>query len=188
MADGHIVYVDLATFDNGKVLRGGALVVDSSTEPKEFRCTSAVRPTQLQKILWGAQLGTHVAGNLVGIPLLKALTQAYSLVVVRDKHFVDMRSELEAPVVCLSRHQNIEFGEDDQGGGDRDNSDMLSNPSGRFEPVVFSCHPDHPDDTKAAREMLAPVFKSRDLMEPFARIESALLTVHENEAKGPEGG
>ncbi|KPJ75366.1 MAG: hypothetical protein AMS14_03700 [Planctomycetes bacterium DG_20] len=83
MSEVNIVYLDLLAFDGDKILRGGALVTDPSTEPLEFRCTSAVRPTALQRILWGARLDGHVAANLIGLPLLRKISQEYGLVLQR---------------------------------------------------------------------------------------------------------
>lgn len=196
MVDQNLLYIDLAAFEEGKVLRGGALVVGAGTEPLEFRCTDAVRPTKLQKVLWGARMDGYVATELFGKPLIRATRQKYSLVVVRNRDMLDLRPELEVTVVHLSRDASIEFepprrdaedeeptgqGEDAGGdeGADETANPLLATPSGRFEPVVLRCHEGYPDDMREARRVLRPIFAARDVMEPFERVGTALQMVHE---------
>lgn len=195
MSDLNIVYLDLAAFDDQKVLRGGALVTDSTTEPLEFRCTDAVRPTALQQILWGARLDGHVAANIIGLPLLRKISQDYGLVVVKNPDFLEVRLSIEQPVILMLRDSAIEFEEPDrrtnaqwaldmakgpeEAGADGESEAVLANPSGRFEPVILQCHPGYPNDRPTAREALAPVFGQRDVFEPFSRIAAALESVHE---------
>jgi len=185
----------LGTFDEDKVLRGGALVTDSTTEPLEFRCTSAVRPTALQRILWGARLGGHIAANLIGLPLLRKITQEYGLVVVKNPGFLEVRSSIEQPVILMLRDSAIEFDPPDTRTNKewaqdlaegRDQADIraeseavLANPAGKFEPVILQCHPRFPNDQSKAKETLAPIFGQRDVFEPFDRIASALEAVHQ---------
>jgi len=197
MSDMHIAYLDVATFEDAKILRGGALVTDETTEPLEFRCTDAVRPTALQRVLWGTRLDGHIAANLVGLPLLRKTSQDYGLVVVRKADFLEMRLNLEQPVVLILRDSEIDFEPPDTRTNaewardmaeGRDQEDIraeseavLGNPSGRFEPVVLQCHPKFPKDRAKAREILGPIFSQRDVLELFERIAAALEMVHEQD-------
>jgi len=198
MAEANILYLDAKQFDGGKSLRGGALVVNETTEPLEFRCTSAVRPTKLQKILWGARLDTHITSILLGVPLVQALAQEFTLIVARDLAFGDLRDELGFPVVFLSHDTEIEYYDDerkteDEGETDDDTSeptdendqpmDILTDRTGRFEPIIVKCHPKHPEDVATGREILAPMLLTQDIFDPFKRISAALDIVHEEEAK-----
>lgn len=199
MAQENLLYLDLASFEDGKVMRGGALVLGPASEPLEFRCTDAVRPTTLQKILWGARLDGYIATELFGKPLLGAMGQAHSLVVLRNRDFLDLRAELDVPAVHLSRDSSIEFeeprkeseaivGSDHEGQtGPSDQDDdglnrVLTNPAGRFEPVVLRCHELHGEDMKQARRLLQPFFSKRDVMEPFERVATALHLVHDKKS------
>jgi len=192
MADGNVLYLDLAESMDGAILRGGALVVDPTTEPLEFRCTDAVRPTKLQKVLWGSRLDGHIAANLLGEPLIRSLKQTFSLVVVMQSDFMELRSKLEVPVVQLMRHAAIEFPDSENQGdsskmGDSADDDpemadrILINPSGKFEQVILRPHDDHRADLETARGLLQPLFMKRDVMEPFERIATALELVHERD-------
>lgn len=196
-----IAFLDVASFSDGKILRGGVLVCDLDTEPLEFRCTTPVRPTQLQKILWGARLSEHIAANLLGAPLLRALEQEFSLVLVRDADFLELRERggVSVPVVRLTKHGEIDFDTDSRNGSKDALSDedtdtqgeagettgpvLLESTSGKFEPVVVSSHFRFGRDVTEAREILKPIFATKSIIEPFERIQSALAAVHEEEAK-----
>lgn len=195
MASKNLVYLDLAEFDGGQVIRGGALVVDPTTEPLEFRCTSAIRPTRLQRILWGARLGAHMAAELIGLPLLKTLQQGFGLVLTNDEVFMGIRPSLTTPLVCMHRDSAIEFDNSEDDGdsgevvpGDETSAaqigaeEFLTNSIGRFEPVIIRCHPAYGEDLGASRVMLRAVFEERDVLEPFDRILTALEAVHQQEA------
>jgi hypothetical protein len=52
---------------------GAVLVVDSQGIPIEFNCTHPVRPTTVQKALYGNNLDTFIAFELCGGPLLNGL-------------------------------------------------------------------------------------------------------------------
>ncbi|HET6428738.1 MAG TPA: hypothetical protein VFJ30_10035, partial [Phycisphaerae bacterium] len=118
MATDRMVFLSTAEFEDGQVLRGGALVTDISTEPFEFRCTSPVRPTTLQRILWGARLSAHIRANLIGTPLLRSLQQKYGLVVVTEHEFLELREAFDVPLVIVSAHEGIDFEDADDSDGD----------------------------------------------------------------------
>jgi hypothetical protein len=195
MADGNILFLDIQRFEDGRILRGGVLVTDTATEPLEFRCTSGIRPSTLQKILWGARLSGHIAAHLIGKPLVQSLQQSYSLVVVQDPEFFELRESMDIPMVRLTRHGEIDCdvsndsehtpstqsqaGENETG----ENGSLLNSASGSFEPVVLSCGTNYQNDVEAARTILRPLFQARDVLEPFSRIQAALEAVHETEKK-----
>ena len=64
-------------------------------------------------------------------------------------------------------------------GGKQQPEELLSSPSGKFTPVVVSCHWDYPDDVAQCKEGLGWTFANCDLVEPFERVKTALATLHE---------
>lgn len=70
-----LAFLSRASFDNGLVSHGGILVTDGETKPLEFRCTSPIRPSSLQKVLYGKTLDGHMALELIGLPLIKRLSE-----------------------------------------------------------------------------------------------------------------
>lgn len=50
---------------------GAYLVTNSWGRPLEFRLTTAVNPSKVQQILYGATLETHVVAELIGKALIE---------------------------------------------------------------------------------------------------------------------
>ena len=64
--DVRLMFISTKDFADGEAIRGGMLVTDAQTKPLEFRCTDPVRPTSLQKVLYGKMLENHVLVTLIG--------------------------------------------------------------------------------------------------------------------------
>ena len=172
----NIGFITLVEVDDG-ILRGGILVTDAHGKPVEFRCTSPIHPNSVQRTLYGNTLMPHIAVELVGKPLVNAVQASPDVVLVQQEEFLSLRTRCEKPLL-LARRQ----GEDMQLSEERDKSqreEMLSSPSGKFAPVVVTCHWDYPDDIVQCKEGLGWMFSNCDLVEPFERVKTALSTLHE---------
>jgi hypothetical protein len=158
------------------VFRGGILVTDPRGKPLEFRCTSPIHPNSVQKTLYGGTLWPHIAVTLVGLPLLRGVTQSPDILMVNQADFLEMRPEMDAPVLLLSRQgETMTLAE---GAELRAIRELVTSPSGRFDPIVATCHWEHGADLRVI-ERLRAACSAIDLMEPFERINSALKFVHE---------
>ncbi len=159
------------------VLRGGILVTDVNGKPMEFRCTSPIRPNAVQRTLYGSSLMPHIAVELVGNPLVKSIQAPLDVVLVQQEDFLPLRTRYDKPLL-LARRQ----GEDMQLSNETSNGtpeQLLSSPSGKFAPVVVTCHWDYPNDIAQCKEVLGSTFSNCDLVEPFERVKKALATLHE---------
>jgi hypothetical protein len=145
--------------DQNPAVRGGTLITDSETKPYEFRCTGPVRPTELQRILYGATLNDYIFVDLLGAPLLRAAKEKPVLVLVRNEILLQVRPTVAYPVVMV-RGSN-------QGNAKADKS-LIS----------MRTHPDFADEIKAARAVLDPIREKRDILEPFDRLRTALKEAH----------
>ena len=174
----YICFLDTSTFDEGAAIRGAALLTDPLTEPVEFRCTSAVRPTQLQRTLWGERLIAHIATHLVGKPLLDALGAPPTLVVVRKPEFVELRTLIDVPLVQLLRKDELAsaspFAFPDGEGEPLHNSDPT-------ESLIIKSHRQFQADIEAARHLLNGDSSEMSLLDPFDRIANSLIIVHQQE-------
>ncbi|MDK1032312.1 MAG: hypothetical protein QGD94_09925, partial [Planctomycetia bacterium] len=177
MNDKLFAYIDIQEFENGQSIHGAALVTDAATDPVEFRCTSAIRPTLLQKTLWGKRLAEHIASHLVARPLLHALSNPVALIIVRKPEFVELRAFVETPLVQLLR--NEELAKALRVTSTDGDDDMLESAGGQFEPIVLKTHREHRDDLKVAREMLTETFRLQNVLEPFERAKNALEMIHQ---------
>ena len=179
MDDKRIAYIDIAEFDDGRAVRGAILVSDTLTEPIEFRCTSPIRPTVIQRTLWGGRLNGHIATVLVAKPLLAAITNPVNLIVVRKAEFLEHRDAVSQPMVQLLRQEQLSAA---SLLAETAKNDTLDG-NGRFDSVVLKVHKKHVEDRTEAQKILKSVFQTHDVFEPFDRIANALAMVHNEEAK-----
>jgi len=167
--------------------RGALLVTDEATRPLEFRCTTPIQPNPLQRMLYGQTLRSYVAVDLVGAPLLGAVQEKPSLILVTEPLFLKLRPKTDACMVCLRRQGeqiSAVIGED--GGQVGGEPALLNCASGRFQPLTVTGPPDRAGELEAAMEILRPVFSSTDLLEPFDRVEKVVAELDRQEGGGAE--
>lgn len=173
-SDLRLVFLDTALFEDGAAIRGGVLITDIETKPYEFRCTSPVRPTSIQRMLYGDTLQEYVYVELIGVPLVKAAKEKPSLVLVRNPILLRVRPSLPCPVVLIRRDPKAASVASGTGEGD-------------LKPVAISAHREFPTEASAAQAMLAPLMQKRDLLEPFERVQVALAESHKQRIGDAEG-
>lgn len=171
-----LAFVALAEVEDG-VLRGGILITDAHGKPVEFRCTSPIQPNAVQRTLYGGTLMPHIAVELVGKPLVQAVQASPDIVLIQQDEFLSLRTRCEKPLL-LARRQGEEIQLSEESGKSMP-EELLSSPSGKFAPVVVTCHWDYPDDIVQCKEGLGWMFSNCDLVEPFERVKTALSTLHE---------
>jgi hypothetical protein len=159
------------------VFRGGVLVTDAQGKPLEFRCTSPIQPTAVQKTLYGGTLRAHMSVELTARPLLAALKEKHDAVIVTQDDFLELRRLIAQPLLIVSKQGSKVATQQDPDNPAK--SELLSSPTGKFEPVTVTCHWQHPEDIDATTANLASIFSRFDLVEPFARITNALKLLHE---------
>lgn len=159
------------------VFRGGVLVTDAQGKPLEFRCTSAIQPTVVQKTLYGGTLRAHMSVELTARPLLAALKEKYDAVLVTQNDFIELRKLIEKPLLIVSKQGSTIATKQDSDNPTK--SELLTSPSGKFEPVTVTCHWQHAEDIDATLPDLGNLFSRFDLIEPFSRIGNALKLLHE---------
>lgn len=147
-----ISFLDLANFEDGGALRGGCLVTDGKTRPMEFRVSSPIRPTSLQKILYGDTLHEHICNDLVGMPMLTALESEPDLILVRDAEFLKLRLRMDIPVLWVRATVDGQY--------------------------VLQALPGYEKEAEDGRDMLPKRLRGRNIMEPFIRIRTALEEAH----------
>jgi hypothetical protein len=162
---------------------GAILVTDEQGVPLEFRCTHPVKPTAIQRRLYGDTLEPHVGVILCGVPLAKSLQHKPSLLLVPQEFLLGVRNEVPWPTAYLRRAGkaiDISVPGDATGTLQRQRIDCVT---GRFQPIVLSTHPEHPEDNPLAAKILGEVFKTLDPLEPFERISKALDALGQQEPR-----
>ncbi len=179
---GHLKLGFLAFKEFDRGYRGGLLITDNRGKPLEFRCTSPIRPTQVQRILYGRTLTPHLAVQLIGAPLTSSVTEKPTIIVVNQDVFLQLRELIQKPVILVRRQ-----GETFQTGGDaQDRPDhepfLLECEGAKFDPIVVESHWRYSEETQQLREQLREVFDYVDLLEPFGRVGLALDEVERQKA------
>lgn len=169
-----LVFLASRKFESNAAVRGAFLLTDAETKPLEFRCTNPVRPTQLQRMLYGDILEQHILVELIGQPLIRTIKDQPDLILINERSFLELRSRVIMPVVQIANEGQLHVSSDN----DQSSFQVLNCLSSKFDPVVIKTHPSFPDDKIRAREILAEIFNNYDLLEPFTRVSTALEQVH----------
>lgn len=157
---------------------GAILVTDIEGVPKEFRCTDAIRPTSLQRTLYGKSLEAHVFVELCGRPLLKATTSRPEVVLVKAAALLPVRPQASCPVLHVTVDEPIQLAPTERQQGPWE---KLERAESKYTPVWYRPHGDYPDDRDTARDLLRTAFSTADPLEPFDRIDTALAKLAEQD-------
>ena len=152
---------------------GAILVTNSQGVPQEFRCTHPVKPTNIQKPLYGDALIPYIGINLCGLPLLTAIQKKPNVLLVRDDFLLGLRRvNADIPLAFLQRAGEAISISD--GLNNHNQRERVDSSGGKYQPVVISAHPDFRGDLAITRQIIEGVFSSFDPLEPFERITRAV--------------
>jgi hypothetical protein len=163
------------------LFRGAILMTDLRGKPQDFRCTSAIKPNAIQRVLYGGTLSEHMALDLCGLPLLKALPSKPAVLLADRLDLLVLRQQTEIPMLWIRRQSEVQpKGLSDVGG----EAKLIASEGGLFDTVLASGHVDYGDDLPRTVEWLRQICQSLDPMEPFTRIEAALKLVQDKAGQG----
>lgn len=171
-----IGFLGYREFDDGEAYRGAILVTDESSKPLEFRCTAPVRPSELQRKLYGKSLLPHILTELIGAPLISSVREKPQLILIADEAYFDVRHNISAAVVHVARPSGSKAKGDDQ---PKSKSLLLQSASGKFAQVEIEAHWKFAADLDSFGERLSELFGRWDLTEPFQRLNEGLQYVHD---------
>jgi len=155
-----LAFLDLAAFEDGAALRGGCLVTDGMTRPLEFRVSGPIRPTSLQRVLYGDTLQEYICTDLIGVPMLKGLENKPDMILVREAEFLKLRPKTDVPVLWVRATVDGQY--------------------------VLQAFPGYEAEAEAGRDTLPRRLRGRNVMEPFTRIRSALEEAHNQKVGEPK--
>lgn len=155
--------------DEDSFFIGAVLVTDVRGLPVEFRCTQPIKPTNLQKSLYGKNLVRYIALELCGNQLINSLSLKKDLkfIVTGNMDMIWVRRADGCPVVYLQTKENDS--ESDAEIGRRD--EILSTV---IEDFVVYAHPSYPSDIEDAKAYIHLLMQSFDVTDPFDRINKAI--------------
>lgn len=141
---------------------GAMLVTDSKGLPLEFKCTEAIKPTDLQRHLYGETMEPHIAIHLCILPLLNKITNKPKLLFVNEESFLTAREEKDFPVLFIQATESVvEEGQ---------------------TAIVLKSHSKYESDKTLFEEEVktACLFA---FTEPFGRVEQAVKVLGEKDEK-----
>ncbi len=158
---------------------GAILVTDSRGIPAEFRCTHPVKPSSVQRALYGGNLESYISIDLCGKPLVGSLTSKPLVCLVESAELVSLRDIVDLPILHAQRSANVLV---EAHGMDKENGlRVIDMPSPNAEPLTIICHPDWTQDLGIAKVALERASHHVDLLEPFERISTSLTILAERD-------
>ncbi len=152
------------------VYMGAILVTDEYSVPVEFRVTVPVKPTTIQKAIYGDAMVPYIGTELCGTQLLDKITHNLDVVLVSPRYMLNLRSKSTAPVLYIYDGTELTGSvvmEDEQVSSASDNEHAF----GQLH--VATAYRFDEDYTQVA-PLLQKVSNSFDLLEPFNRIDLAV--------------
>jgi len=178
----HIGFLQLFESDDSYI--GAMLVTDLASVPVEFWVTLPVRPTSIQRSLYGHALAPFVGVELCGKPLLEKVTHDLELIFVAPDYMLGLRPVSSVPIVHTRKidkpaetvaHPKTPTSDIDQ--------NHLELPGGHFQPIALLFAPDFSEDLDAMQPFVEQLWSKFDLLEPFDRIEKTLVLLRERDPK-----
>lgn len=163
-----IAFLSFREFDDGEAYRGAILITDEWSKPLEFRCTAPVRPTQLQRTLYGKSLLPHILTELIGAPLISSSREKPQIILITDEAYFDVRHKTSSLVIRVTKTNNS-----------KSKGLLLQSASGKFDQLEVQAHVKFAADLDATGDRLRDLFAQWDLAEPFLRMGEGLQYVHD---------
>ncbi|MCL2009081.1 MAG: hypothetical protein FWG71_00865 [Synergistaceae bacterium] len=158
------------------LFRGAALAVDFRGIPICFYYTDPIKPSRLERILYGSALEVYLREELILESLLKSVEAKPSLWICREP-------DLLGPLKSLTKGKVLYLAQ-----SHRSPMDAAGNVESSGEPWVYLVQADSvsaplrvafpentkDDEVKQAAAVLVDAAKTMELLEPFGRIQKAL--------------
>ena len=161
---------------DARTYRGGILVTDDRGRPLEFRASTPLRPDGVQTILYGNSLFPAITQDLCGLVLVQSIKDRPQVVLADHWAFLQLHSD-GLPVVWVRAGDTLEV----EGREFEGEEDFIS--SDKFESVVVQFAP---GVTPAVRETVHRTLEAASgqvsLLEPFARVATAITVLSKQEA------
>ena len=168
--------------DREGVFEGAALVVDTRGIPLDFRYTEPVRPTRLERILYGSALDVYLREDVLLKNLVESVEAKPTLWILRDRDLIRAaRRHAKVAAVCLESTSASPL---DQVGilepqGDRTTFLLQADPISA--PFRLAVTEDQLSQTQKISADLVAAAEEMELGEPYSRMGKALESIREHE-------
>lgn len=147
------------------------MVTDARGYPLEFRATTPVRPSVVQRTLYGRQLEHYVGVELCGKALLQQSQRKAKVVIVPQSWLLDIAAEAQTNMLAIWRAGEAFKPEDE---GKAATAGTIKSPGSSYPPLVYKGRFVNPAQEKEAIALLEECNQRFDLVEAFERMRAAL--------------
>ncbi|MDI9369634.1 MAG: hypothetical protein GX181_00410 [Synergistaceae bacterium] len=170
---------------SGGVFRGAVLVTDFRGIPADFRYTDPIKPSRIEKILYGGALDVYLKEELILENIVGAVEVQPTLWICRDADLLESLSRTaRAKAVLLAPTSRAPM--DAVGDTEKQNdpgsylvqADPMSAPLRISLPLSRSKE----EEAKAVASILVEAASTMDLLEPFSRMSKALAALGEEQS------
>jgi hypothetical protein len=140
--------------DAANAFLGAVMITDYRARPIHFSYVSPIRPTTIQRILFGNTLNTHVKIDVIAQKLLSSMPKVPDVIFVDYAEMLAVKQIIKKPAACLKKNTSQE--------ADPAKLSIL-----HFE--TFSN-----EDQQIIGQIIAVLENTIDLIEPFSRMRLAL--------------
>lgn len=161
--------------------RGASLVVDQRGIPMDFRYTDPIRPSRLERILYGSALDVYLREELILQSLLGAVETSPSLWICDEGDLlVPLKTVGKGKALFLTATSHAPL---EAAGAVEPTSEsevLLVQADSVSAPLRAAFPPGtRPDEIKQVTAILVEAAGTMELLEPFGRIQKALLSLKE---------
>ena len=146
------------------------MATDTRGYPLEFRATTPVRPSSVQKTLYGGRLEHYVGVELCGRPLIEQAQNKFEAVLVPYAWMLDISNELDQSIVAVWRAGSAITVEE----GDVSAIGTIPSPSNDQEPLVYQGRFTDEESKGRIVSLMEECGTQFDLLEVFTRMRAAL--------------
>jgi hypothetical protein len=176
-----IAFFNLYELEGGESLIASILITDEFGIPLEFKCTQSIKPTAIQKTLYGDKMKSYISVNLCGLPLLSSINNHPEIIYVNSRPLLELRNVIEIPTLFVSRvGEVISLSSSDEIENEKF---KLEDKSGQFQPLILQSNNSYSDDLKNTQELANTLFENFDLVEPFERMLKSIIILGNNDSK-----
>jgi len=140
--------------DAANAFLGALMITDFRARPIHFSFVSPVRPTVIQKILFGSTLNSHLKIDVIAQKLLSGIPRVPDVLFVDDMEILAAQKIIKKPTACLKKSTSQ----------DADPAKLS----------ILDYKADSNEDQEIIGQIIANLENLVDLVEPFSRMRQAL--------------
>jgi hypothetical protein len=157
----HVGFIDMIRSSSSGKVCSGLLVTNAKTQPLNFYATEAIKPTTLQRILYGKTFNKYLINEVFGSSLIDAHRSKLDIIFVRDGAFLHLRLYHAVPICYIDLKDS------------------------RTPDRAIQVHRKYSSDEGFAKQVFTYLTDTlkHDLSEPFERVRLALNEMERSSAQ-----